>query len=196
MLGVFRRVPAADLPFRGCLDVEMQPDEGMGILEGGAEMGEIRLNGTGPEAGCIKNEGYVSLPFIVPSEGHVWMRICDSSRAGLKKEIIPVHYTRTPFQDLLDVAKEPAGSEVYAHFPENELPSEDKTNSTGPPVPSFSFQVPVSVLPAAVPETLPFVYFPVTDEPVWVMVISSPVIPVAAFPEPHDVFQVPAHEIF
>ena len=45
-------------------------------------MGEIRLNSTGPEAECIKKEGYVTLPFIVPYEGHVWMRICDSTRAG------------------------------------------------------------------------------------------------------------------
>jgi len=92
------------------------------------------------------------------------------------------------------VAREPAGSEVYAHFPENELPSGDKINSTGPPVPSFSFQVPVSVLPAVVPDILPFAYVPVTDEPVWVMVIDSPAIPVVVFPEPHKVSQVPVHD--
>jgi len=34
LLGVFRRVIAADLLSRECLDVEMQPDEAMSILEG------------------------------------------------------------------------------------------------------------------------------------------------------------------
>jgi len=41
MLGVFRSVPAADLLSRGCLDVEIQPDEAIGVLDGGRKGGDL-----------------------------------------------------------------------------------------------------------------------------------------------------------